>query len=215
MNSLTSLTLAVLLLIPFAGRASNDNSNVIWLEAEQFAQAGGWSTDTQFVDTMGSVQLLATGCGKHVADAVTQAAVPVAGAYRLWVRCRDWLPQYSPGLFQVAINGKAGATTFGKAKDDTWQWIDGGSFELQTGQAEVRLHDLTGWWGRCDAIVLAQGNFKPANDLQTLAQQRLQYGGLKTEAELLDDFDLVVVGAGPAGLGASIAAARLGLRAYR
>jgi hypothetical protein len=51
-------------------------SGVIWLEAERFSQAGGWSTDTQFVDTMGSVQLLATGCGKPVDDAVTQAAAP-------------------------------------------------------------------------------------------------------------------------------------------
>ena len=212
MNRLPSLTLTALLLVPLAGRASNENPNVIWLEAEQFDQAGGWSTDTQFVDTMGSVQLLATGCGKPVADAVTQSAVPVSGAYRLWVRCRDWLPSHSPGLFQVAVNGKAAMTTFGKAKDDTWQWIDGGAFELQTGQVEVRLHDLTGWWGRCDAVVLAQGDFKPANDLKTLAKQRLLYGSLKTETELLDDFDLVVVGAGPAGLGASIAAARLGLR---
>ncbi len=197
---------------PTAGRASSDNQHVLWLEAEQFDQAGGWSADTQFVDTMGSVQLLATGCGKPVDDAVTQAAVPVTGAYRLWVRCRDWLPQHSPGRFQVAVNGKAAATTFGKAQDDAWQWVDGGTVELQAGRAEVRLHDLTGWWGRCDAVVLALGDFKPSSDLQALAQQRLQYGGLKAEPELLGDFDLVVVGAGPAGLGASIAAARLGLR---
>jgi hypothetical protein len=160
-------------------------SGVIWLEAERFSQAGGWSTDTQFVDTMGSVQLLATGCGKPVDDAVTQAAVPASGAYRLWVRCRDWLPEHSPGMFQVAVNGKASATTFGKAKDDKWKWIDGGVFELQAGTVEVRLHDLTGWWGRCEAVVLAQGDFKPSNDLAELARQRLQYGGLSSEPELM------------------------------
>ena len=146
--------------------AATDNQPVIWLEAEQFAQTGTWSIDAQFVDTMGSVQLLATGCGKPVEDAVTQAAVPVSGAYRLWVRCRDWLPEHSPGLFQVAVNGKASATTFGKADGDQWQWVDGGTFELQVGAAEVRLRDLTGWWGRCDAVVLAQGDFKPSNDLR-------------------------------------------------
>jgi hypothetical protein len=161
---------------------------------------------------MGSAQLLATGCGKPVDEAVTQAAVPASGAYRLWVRCRDWLPEHSPGLFQVVVKGKASVTSFGKARDDKWQWIDGGTFELQTGTVEVRLRDLTGWWGRCDAVVLAQGDFKPSNDLQELARQRLRYGGLSTEPERLDDFDLVVVGGGPAGLGASIAAARLGLK---
>jgi len=192
--------------------AASAEPPVLWLEAEQFAQTGTWSVDAQFVDTMGSVQLLATGCGKPVDDAVAQTVVPVSGAYRLWVRCRDWLPEHSPGRFQVAVNGKASAATFGKAKDDPWQWVDGGTFELQAGAADVRLHDLTGWWGRCDAVVLAQGDFKPSDDLQELSRQRLRYGGFSAETELLDDFDLVVVGAGPAGLGASIAAARLGLK---
>ncbi len=191
--------------------AAGDTPPVIWLEAEQFAHTGTWSVDAQFVDIMGSVQLLATGCGKPVEDAATQAAVPVSGTYRLWVRCRDWLPDYSPGLFQVAINGKASVTTFGKAPDDTWRWVDGGAFELQAGTVDVQLRDLTGWWGRCDAVVLAYGDFKPSDDLQELGRQRLRYGGVKAELELLDGFDLVVVGAGPAGLGAALAAARLGL----
>lgn len=110
--------------------AAGAQPHVIWLEAEQFAQTGTWSVDAQFVDTMGSVQLLATGCGKPVDDAVAQAAVPASGAYRLWVRCRDWLPEYSPGLFQVAVNGQASPGTFGKASHDQWQWVDGGTFEL-------------------------------------------------------------------------------------
>ncbi|MBM3859285.1 MAG: FAD-dependent oxidoreductase [Verrucomicrobia bacterium] len=190
----------------------SNQPRVIWLEAERFSQAGGWSTDTQFVDTMGSVQLLATGCGKPVDDAATRAAVQASGAYRLWVRCRDWLPEHSPGLFRVLVNGKASATTFGKAKDDKWQWIDGGMFELQAGTVDVRLHDLTGWWGRCDAVVLAQENFKPSNNLQELGRQRLRYSGISAKPERMDDFDLVVVGGGPAGMGASIAAARLGLK---
>ena len=191
--------------------ATGDTPPVIWLEAEQFAHAGTWSVDAQFVDIMGSVQLLATGCGKPVEDAATQAAVPASGTYRLWVRCRDWLPDYSPGQFQIAINGKASASTFGKAPDDTWRWVDGGAFELQAGSVDVRLRDLTGWWGRCDAVVLAHGDFKPSDNLQELGWQRLRYGGVQAEPELLDGFDLVVVGAGPAGLGAALAAARLGL----
>ena len=191
--------------------AAGDTPPVLWLEAEQFAQTGTWSVDAQFVDTMGSAQLLATGCGKPVDDAVAQAAVPASGAYRLWVRCRDWLPEHSPGLFQVAVNGQVSATTFGKAKDDAWRWVDGGAFELQAGTTDVRVHDLTGWWGRCDAVVLAQGDFKPSDDLQELGRQRAQYGGVPAEADVLDGFDLVVVGAGPAGLGAALAAARLGL----
>ena len=74
------------------GNALTAAEAVIWLEAEQFGTTGGWSNDTQFVDLMGSPQLLATGLGKPVADAVTSADVRAAGTYRLWVRCRDWLP---------------------------------------------------------------------------------------------------------------------------
>lgn len=193
-------------------RAAGDSPPVLWLEAEQFAQTGAWSVDAQFVDAMGSAQLLATGCGKPVEDASTRAAVPAPGTYRLWVRCRDWLPDHSPGQFQVAVNGQASATTFGKAQDDAWRWVDGGAFELQAGAVEVRLRDMTGWWGRCDAVVLAGGDFKPSDEPQELARQRLRYGGICAEPELQDGFDLVVVGAGPAGLGASLAAARLGLK---
>lgn len=194
------------------GHAADGGPPVLWLEAEQFAQTGTWSVDAQFADTMGSVQLLATGCGKPVEDAATQAAVRAPGTYRLWVRCRDWLPEFSPGLFQVTVNGQAAAATFGKAEDDAWRWVDGGAFELQAGTVDVRLRDLTGWWGRCDAVVLTQGDFRPSDDPQELGRQRLRYGGVAAEPTVLDGFDLVVVGAGPAGLGASLAASRLGLK---
>ena len=92
--------------------------NVIWLEAETFNNTGSWSNDSQHVDLMGSPYLLATGVGKPVEDAVTETVVSVAGSYRLWVRCRDWLPEYHPGLFQVFVNGKSSHATFGKAEDD-------------------------------------------------------------------------------------------------
>ena len=49
---------------------------VVWLEAEAFADVGGWSRDTQHVDVMGSVYLLATGLGKPVEAAVTTAEIP-------------------------------------------------------------------------------------------------------------------------------------------
>ena len=39
------------------------------LDCEQFAERGGWSVDSQFIDEMGSSYLLAHGLGKPVADA--------------------------------------------------------------------------------------------------------------------------------------------------
>jgi len=195
-----------------ATAAAGADPSVVWLEAETFATTGGWSNDSQYVDLMGSPCLLATGVGKPVADAVTTAKVPAKGTYRLWVRCKDWLVSHSPGRFSVRVGGKPSAVTFGKAERDTWQWIDGGTFDLSAGDVEVRLKDLTGWWGRCDAVVLATEDFRPAGDLKALAAQRLAHCGVSATVKAMGPYDVVVVGGGPAGIGAALGAARNGCK---
>ena len=192
-----------------APTAESKMEPVVWLEAEQFDETGGWSNDCQFVDMMGSPYLLATGLGKPVDDAFTTADIGESGTYRLWVRCKDWLPSHSPGKFQVQVAGKVSPVTFGKAKTNTWQWVDGGTFDLQAGRVDIRLVDKTGWWARCDAVVLAGAGFTPSKDPVELARQREKYAGTRIETSV---FDVVVVGGGPAGCGAAVAAARHGAR---
>ncbi|MCP4858102.1 MAG: FAD-dependent oxidoreductase [Fuerstiella sp.] len=200
------------LLILLSGNVTSAQEIVIWQEAESLSEVGGWSNDSQHVDIMGSPYLLATGVGRPVADAIGKVTVTETSTYRLWVRCRDWYPSHSPGRFSVSIGGRKSSTSFGKADADAWQWIDGGDFELVAGDTEVRVIDRSGWWGRCDTIVLATGDFTPANEPDALAAQRLRYAGVSSKVKDVGPFDVVVVGAGSSGLGAAIAAARNGIR---
>ena len=143
------------------------DDGMILLEAEAFRILGGWVVDPQFMDTMGSPYLLAHGLGQPVADASTDFEVKTAGNYRVWVRTKDWVAQWkapgTPGRFQVAVNGRALNTVFG-TEGAQWHWQDGGSVDLPKGPAQLALHDLTGFEGRCDAILLVRDSqFTPPN----------------------------------------------------
>ncbi len=186
---------------------------IVWIEAEHFGERGGWVNDAQFVDQMGSPYLLAIGLNGPVADAVTSVQVPRAGSYRLWVRCRDWCAEHSPGRFQVVIGGKVVEKVFGASKQEQWVWEDGGEINLSAGPIEIRLHDLTGHYARCDALVLsADPTFRPPDDLTSLAEARERYGGVSREWKHHGPYDTVVVGGGLAGTFAAVASARLGAK---
>ncbi len=63
----------------------------VFVEAESFQNPGGWSIDTQFIETMGSPYLIAHGMGKPVKDATTNSVPVDAGKYRVWVRTKNWV----------------------------------------------------------------------------------------------------------------------------
>ncbi len=201
-----STILAAILLIGPAAAADE----VIWLETERFDDRGGWALDTQFIDQMGSPYLLANGLGKPVEDAVTAVTLPAAGRYRLWARTRDWVPEHHPGRFQIVVNGKTIEPAFGQNGKTGWQWEDGGVHPL-SGKVEIRLHDLSGYYGRCDAIMLTDDlDFTPPVEKDAIALLREKHGGISRQIKDMPDHDVVVVGGGLAGCMAAVAAARNG-----
>lgn len=190
-------------------------AGVVLIEAEGFANRGGWVVDPQFMDQMGSPYLLAHGLGRPVADATTETALPEAGRYRVWVRTKDWVAQWkapgAPGKFQLVVDGKALPTTFG-AEGAEWHWQDGGSVNLVGPRVRLALHDLTGFEGRCDAILLARdASFAPPNRDPVMAAFRRQCLGLSDQPAPAGEYDFVVAGGGIAGTCAALSAARLGL----
>ena len=187
----------------------------VLVEAESFADHGGWSLDTQFIREMGSPYLLAHGLGKPVADATTKVAFPSAGTYRVFVRTKDWVARWNapgtPGRFEVLVNGRPLEATFG-TQGGSWGWQDGGSVTVPAGESTLALRDLTGFDGRCDCIVFTTDDRPPPDDSAILAAWRREALRLPAAAETKGPYDLVVVGGGYAGMGAAISAARMGLR---
>ncbi|MCP4377801.1 MAG: FAD-dependent oxidoreductase, partial [bacterium] len=206
--------IAVLAIAALAG--SSSGGDVVLLEAEGFDYPCGWKIDQQFMDQMGSPMLLAHGMGIPVKDATTAVMFPAAGEYHIWVRTRDWVAPWkapgAPGKFQVLINGQAVKTTFG-TKGAKWHWQSGGSVRIPKAKVTVSLHDLTGFDGRCDAIVFASdAKFVPPNDPKKLTLWRRKMLGLSDKPEDAGEFDLVVVGGGISGTCTAISGARSGLK---
>ncbi len=186
------------------------------VEAESFQDHGGWELDTQFIQIMGSPYLLAHGLGRPVKDATTTVELPAPGKYRVFVRTKDWVARWNapgqPGKFQLSIDGQLLAETFG-TKGADWFWHDGGTVEIKDRQVRLALHDLTGFEGRCDAILFTKDlSYTPPHESAALAEWRRQSLGLGDQPSEQSGYDLVVVGGGYAGMGAAISAARMGCR---
>ncbi len=192
----------------------------VLVEAEAFENHGGWKLDTQFIDQMGSPYLMAHGLGNPVEDAETTVTFPKPGTYRVWVRTKNWIEKFpdpnakaeAPGRFQVVIDGKPVETEFGTSGAE-WHWQDGGEFTIDGTDAKVALRDLTGFNGRCDAILFADDpDFTPDNSSEVLPKWRREMLGLSGDPEAEGPFDIVFIGGGYAGTCGAISAARMGLK---
>ena len=109
-------------------QTSDPKPGLVLVEAESFADKGGWGVDTLSNDVLGSSYLIAHGWGTPVADAKTTVKFPGPGKYQVYVRTHNWVEpwtkEHAPGRFQLAIDGKVMATEFG-TKSGGWAWQEG------------------------------------------------------------------------------------------
>ncbi len=202
--------------LPLLLISSLQASHSLFVEAEAFQDRGGWATDSQFILTMGSAYLMAHGLGTPVANASTEVTFPSTGTYHLHVRTKDWVAKWeapgAPGKFKVSIGDNSTTTTFGTVGAD-WHWQNGGTVEITSPKTTLKLQDLTGFNGRCDALYFTKDATDiPPNDGQALFDFRRQKLNLPAIPPIKDGYDLVVVGGGYSGLAAAISAARHGLK---
>lgn len=204
-----------LIAILIAATVSIVHAESLLIEAESFQQHGGWKLDTQFISEMGSPYLLAHGLGSPVDKATTKVTFPATGKYRVFVRTKDWVARWNapgkPGRFQLIVDGRPVDKTFGTQSAE-WFWHNGGTVQINSTQVELKLKDLTGFDGRCDAIYFTTESEPPPNNSTILAKWRRELLGLPETPPVKDGYDLVVVGGGYAGMGASLAAARMGCK---
>jgi hypothetical protein len=151
-----------------------------------------------------------------VADAATEVEIKDAGSYRIWVRTLDWTKRLGrasgAGAFELLVNGKKTGENLGLGPE-TWTWQPAGEADLTAGGAVLTVRDLTGFDGRIDAILLSDDPaFTPPQENHVADRATWQFRGAPGNGETLEGFDLVVIGGGYGGLGASISAARMGAK---
>ena len=194
-----------------SGREVSSTNRYIWLETELFEEKGGWSVDSQFFETMGSAYLLATGLGIPVPDARTTFRVSRDGYYILWMRTKNWLPPFNPGRFQAVIDSEHVSRECGVSSQKQWVWEKGGEFELSAGTHSLSLKDLTGAYGRCDAVLITDDlEFIPPTPISEIALLRQLFLPGADRSPVEQEYEVVVIGGGVGGVCAALAAAREG-----
>lgn len=186
------------------------------VEAESFDCKGGWKVDQQFMDLMGSPYLLAHGLGTPVADAYTEVTFPEKGEYYVYVRTYNWTSPWKngegPGKFSLYVGKTMMSSPLG-TEGSAWMWQIAGKVSVKSLKTVVKLHDLSGFDGRCDAIYFTTEKDKiPPSDVKELESFRRKVLGLPEHPLPESGYDLVVVGAGIAGISAAVSAARLGCK---
>lgn len=192
------------------------NNSTLLVETESFAQKGGWVIDQQSMDVMGSPYLMAHGMGIPVQDATTTVKFPKAGLYHIFVRTRNWAARWNtvdaPGKFKLLVDNVMLDSVFGIEKEE-WSWQNGGSIDIQSKTVSLTLRDLTGFNGRCDAIIFSlDSDFMPPADVKEIEKLRTKLNPAIAKPQNAGKFDFVVLGGGMAGTCAAISAARLGLK---
>ena len=206
----------LILILFFVANIIIAQTKSLFIEAESFTSKGGWVVDQQFMDLMGSSYLMAHGLGTPVGDAEKKVSFPDTGNYYVYVRTYNWTSPWhngeGPGRFRLSVNGKKLETILG-SEGNSWMWQPAGSVDVKNINVVLKLHDLTGFNGRCDALYFTKDkNDIPPHSGYRLHQFRRKALPPNNKPGVAGTYDFVVIGGGIAGICAAASAARLGCK---
>ncbi len=184
----------------------------VWIDALDFEEYGGFVRETQFVREMGQGYLIADGVGQPVSSAKTTFSVAENGMYRFFIRTKNWCTDYSPDGLQIAVDGVKSEHICGKMHTQGWYFEIAADFKLEAGEHTLEVLNTEGWFARFAAIVITNDyNFYPSREVAKLLEQRSLIKGIKSDI-FKNEFELIIVGGGVAGITAGITAARYGVK---
>jgi hypothetical protein len=143
----------------------------LMVEAESFQFAGDWKINRD-AQAMGR-EILLSGGGN--ADAMTVISVPQSGIYNVWVRSKDFNEQPGTRRYQVGLDDGLFPKELGAHGFDGWEWEKAGQRTITAGDHVLAIHDVTLFYGRCDAIILTTSTNDPnAQEMAALAKFRIK-----------------------------------------
>ena len=121
-----------------------------------FVDVGTWSNKGEYLQGISdSANENGDFDGKGAKPAKVIVNVAKAGTYKLWVRARDYATN-QPGsrFFHAALDGKRSDEKLGDHGKEGFYWEEVGTYELAEGNHTIELHDTSGFFARCNGVIL-------------------------------------------------------------
>ena len=103
--------------------------------------------------------------GKGTEPAVAEINVAKDGKYKLWVRSKDFATN-KPGsrFFHVEFDGQRWPEKMGAHGKEGFYWAEAGEYDLKAGVHTVKLFDTSGFFARCNGVILADADYDVPQD---------------------------------------------------
>ncbi|MBQ2967315.1 MAG: hypothetical protein IJE10_04225 [Clostridia bacterium] len=144
----------------------DSDEGTIYFPAKIFSDLGSWSVESDCLFGSTGSKDDETGSVPGTAPAITEFEIKSDGKYNVWVLARDFATnRQGHRYYNVGIDNEMSDIRVGTHGKDGFHWQLGGTFDLKSGVHQLKLHDTSGYWARCQAVMLVKNpDFVPNVD---------------------------------------------------